>query len=128
MDKMEWTTAERDAWPYWRLHHPHPRGQRTMEALSLQSQGLAPEASRRLCALATPPVSRDLHASRAGGIAHLQEVPWHRRQHQWVAYRTRIEAAWRQRPPARVAEAAARRAALTGRQRGPTQGRKCFKA
>jgi hypothetical protein len=54
MDKMECTTAERDAWQYWRLHHPHPRVQRTMEARSLQSQGLAPEASRRLCAMSQP--------------------------------------------------------------------------
>ena len=32
MDKMEFTTAEREALPYWRFHHPHPRGQRQMEA------------------------------------------------------------------------------------------------
>ena len=27
MDKMEFTTAEREALHYWRFHHPHPRVQ-----------------------------------------------------------------------------------------------------
>ena len=45
MDKIEFTTTEREALHYWRFHHPHPRVQLKMEALSLKSQGLAPEGS-----------------------------------------------------------------------------------
>src|SRR4029450_11629583 len=104
MDKMEFTTAEREAWHYWRFHHPHPRGQRKMEALSPKSQGPAPEGIRRLWAIPKPALYRYFHAYREGGIAKLQEVPFHRRQGQLAAYRTSIEAEWRQRPPARGAE------------------------
>ena len=53
MDKLECTTAERATLQYWRLHHPPPRGQRKMEALSLKSQGLAPADIRRLCAISS---------------------------------------------------------------------------
>jgi transposase len=123
MDKMEFTTAEREALQYWRFHHPHPRVQRKMEALYLQSQGVAPATIIRLCAISKPTFYRYLHAYRAGGIAKLQEVPFHRRQSQLAAYRTSIEADLRQRPPASVAEAAARIAQLTGLERGPTQVR-----
>ena len=128
MDKMEFTTAEREALHYWRFHHPHPRVQRKMEALYLKSQGLAPEAISRLCAISKPTLYRYLHAYREGGIAKLQEVPFHRRQGQLAAYRTSIEADLRQRPPASVAEAAVRIAALTGLRRGKTQVRQFLKS
>ena len=123
MDKIEFTTNERDALQYWRFHHPHPRVQRKMEALYLQSQGLAPEDIWRLCAISKTTFYRYLHAYREGGIAKLQEVFLHRQQSALADYRTSIEADLRQRPPANVAEAAARIAQLTGLERGPTQVR-----
>ena len=46
MDKTALSTTERGAWHYWRFRHPHPRGQRNMDALYLQSQGLTPETIR----------------------------------------------------------------------------------
>jgi transposase len=128
MDKIEFTTAERETLHYWRFHHPHPRVQRKMEALYLKSQGLAPEEIRRLCAISTTTFYRYLHEYREGGIAHLQEVRFHRRRSQLANYRTSIEADLRQRPPASVAEAAARIADLTGLQRGPTQVRQFLKS
>jgi len=124
MDKIEFTTNERDALQYWRFHHPHPRVQRKMEALYLQSQGLAPEDIWRLCAISKTTFYRYLHAYREGGIATLQEVSLHRQQSALADYRTSIEADLRQRPPANVAEAAARIAQLTGLERGPTQVRR----
>lgn len=128
MDKIEFTTAEREALQYWRFHHPHPRVQRKMEALYLQSQGLTPAVISRLCAISKPTFYRYLREYREGGIAKLKEVPFHRRQSQLAVYRTSIEADLRQRPPASVAEAAARIAALTGLQRGPTQVRQFLKS
>jgi len=128
MDKIALTTAERDALHSWRLHQPPPRVQRTMAALSLQSQGRAPATRSRLCAMATTTFSRSLQESREGGIAQRTEGPVHRRQRPWADSRARSAADVRQRPPARVAEAAARIAARTGRQRGPTQVRQCCKA
>ena len=128
MDKIEFTTTERDALHSWRLHHPHPRVQRKMAARSLKSQGLAPEDIARLCAISKTTVYRSLHAYRTGGIEKLHAVSFHRRQSPLTAYRTSIAADCRQRPPASVAEAAVRIAALTGLARGPTQVRQCLKA
>jgi transposase len=99
-----------------------------MEALYLQSQGLAPEDIWRLCAISKTTFYRYLHAYREGGIAKLQEVSLHRRQSALADYRTSIEADLRQRPPASVAEAAARIADLTGLERGPTQVRQFLKS
>jgi transposase len=99
-----------------------------MEALSLKSQGLAPEDIARLCAISKATFYRDLHAYRTGGIEKLHEVSLHRRQSPLTDYRTSIAADFRQRPPASVAEAAARIADLTGLARGPTQVRQFLKA
>jgi transposase len=71
---------------------------------------------------------RYLREYRVGGIEALKEVPFHQQQSQLAAYRTSIEADARQRPPASVAEAAARIADLTGLRRGPTQVRQFLKA
>lgn len=128
MDKVAFTTTARAALHYWRFHHPHPRVQLNMEGLSLKSQGLAPEDLRRLWAISKPTFYRSLHESRPGGIDTLTEVPFYRRQSQLAKYRTSIEAALRQRPPASVAEAAARIAALPGLERGPTPVRQGVKA
>jgi transposase len=94
MDQIECTTTERDAWQYWRFHHPHPRVPRKMAARYLQSQGLAPEDIWRLCAIAKTTFYRYLHAYRAGGIEKLPEVSWPRRQSALADYRTSIEADW----------------------------------
>jgi transposase len=128
MDKIEFTTTEREALHYWRFHHPHPRVQLKMEALYLKSQGLAPEDIRRLCAISKPTFYRYLHEYRTGGIDTLNEVPFYRRQSQLAQYRTSIEADLKQRPPASVAEAAVRIADLTGLERGPTQVRQFLKS
>ena len=128
MNKIEFTTTERQALHYWRFHHPHPRVQLKMEALYLKSQGLASEDIWRLCAISTTTFYRYLHEYRQGGIAALQEVSFARRQSPLADYRASIEADLRQRPPASVAEAAARIAQLTGLERGPTQVRQFLKS
>ena len=127
MDKIEFTTAEKEMLHYWRLHHPHPRVQRKMEALSLQSRGLPPAESCRLWGISPPTFSRYLRPSRTGGIEALKRVSFARRQSQLAAYRASMEADCRQHLLATVAEAATRLAALTGLQRGPPQGRQFFK-
>jgi len=123
MKQIEFTTAEREALHHWRFHHPHPRVQRKMEALYLKSQGVAPAEICRLCMVSKPTFYRYLQEYGEGGIEQLKTVPFHRRQSQLAEYRTSIEADLRQRPPASVAEAAARIADLTGLERRPTQVR-----
>ena len=129
MDKVEFTTTESEALRYWRFHHPHPRVQLKMEALYLKSQGLAPEDIWRLCSIAKPTFYRysphvpcRRHRSPQRGALFISaRVPL-------AAYRTSIEADFRQRPPASVAAAAARMADLTGLERGPTQVRQFLKS
>lgn len=128
MDQIECTTAEREALHYWRFHHPHPRVQCTMEALYLKSQGLSLQDVCRLCAISKTTFYRYLDEYREGGIAKLTEVPFHRRHSQLADYRAIIEADFRQRPPASVAEAAQRIAQLTGLKRGLTQVRQFLKS
>jgi transposase len=128
MDKIEFTTTERAALQYWRFHHPHPRVQLKMEALYLKSQGLACADICRLCAISKTTFYRYLHLYYEGGIDTLKEVPFPRRQSQLAAYRSTIEADFRQRPPASVAEAAVRIADLTGLERRPTQVRQFLKS
>lgn len=128
MTQIEFTTAEREALHYWRFHHPHPRVQRKMEALYLKSQGLSPEDVCRLCAISTTTFYRYLRQYGEGGIETLKEVPLPRRHSQLAAYRALIAADFRQRPPAKVAEAAHRIEQLTGLKRGPTQVRQFLKS
>ena len=128
MKQIEFTTAEREMLHYWRFHHPHPRVQRKMEGLYLKSQGLSPQDICRLCALSKTTFYRYLHEYREGGIEKLKEGPFHRRHSELADYRAIIEADFRQRPPARVAEAAQRIEQLTGLTRGPTQVRQFLKS
>ena len=76
MDKIEFTTAEREALHYWRFHHPHPRVQRKMEALYLKSQGLAPEDICRLCAISTTTFYRYLHEYRTAASKNSKRCPF----------------------------------------------------
>ena len=128
MDQIEFTTAERGALHYERFHHPHPRVRLKMETLYLKSQGLSPQDVSRLCALSKTTYYRYLHEYREGGIEKLKEVPFHRRHSELADYRAIIEADFRQRPPASVAEAAHRIEQLTGLKRGPTQVRQFLKS
>jgi transposase len=128
MDQIEFTTAEREALHYWRFHHPHPRVQLKVEALYLKSQGLLPQDICRLCALSKTTFYRYLHEYHKGGIEKLKEVPFHRRHSELADYRAIIEADFRQRPVASVAEAMERIEQLTGLKRGPTQVRQFLKS
>lgn len=99
-----------------------------MEALYLKSQGLLPQDICRLCALSKTTFYRYLNEYREGGIEKLKEVSFHRRHSELADYCATIEAEFRQRPPASVAEAAQRIAQLTGLKRGPTQVRQFLKS
>jgi transposase len=128
MDKIECTTTERDALHYWRFHHPPPQVQRKMEALSMKSQGLASADICRLCCISKTTFYRYLPVYHEGGLDTRKKVPFYRRQSQLAAYRTSMEADFRQRPPVSVAEAGARIAEHTGLPRGLTQGRQFIKS
>jgi transposase len=128
MMKMTVTEAEIAAWRHGRFHHPDPRVQRRMEALYWRSQGVPNRDILRWCGIAKASFHRYLTAYGTGGIEQLkprEPRPLCRALHQ---YRRPLAADFQQRPPATVAEAAARLEALAGIARKPTQVRQFLQA
>jgi transposase len=128
MGQVEFSTAEREAFQYWRFHDRTPQVQRKMEALYLKSQGVASAEVCRRCGISPSTSTRYLRAYRSGGLARLQARPGSRRPREFADYRSLLTEAFRHRPPASVAEAAQRIKDLTGLQRGPPQVREFLKA
>ena len=114
MDKIELSTTERQAVPYWRLHHPHPRGQRTMAARYLQSHGLVPEDLWRRCAKTAS--------------THGQRCPCRGASASGLPTARVLKRPGGSVPPPGSAEAALRIAQRTGLARSPPQVRQCLKA
>ena len=128
MITINFSDADIAALQYWRFHHPDPRVQVRMEALYLRSQGVANRDIPRLCGISKASFHRYLTAYATGGIERLQHFEARRPRSLLHQHRPTIEADFQQRPPATVAEAAARIEALTGITRKPTQVRQFLKA
>ncbi len=128
MIKITFSEADIEALRYWRFHHPDPRVQVRMEALYLRSQRVANRDIPRLCGISKASFHRYLKAYVTGGIEQLKHLEPRRPRSALHHHRTTIEAEFQQRPPATVAEAAARIEALTGIARKPTQVRQFLKA
>jgi transposase len=128
MIKISVGKADMEALRYWRFQPPDPRVQVGMEALYLRSQKVAKGAILRLGGISQASFHRYLQAYVTGGIEQLQHIAPRRPRSALHQHRTTIEAAFQPRPPATVAEAAARIEALTGIVRKPTQGRQFLKA
>jgi transposase len=95
-----------------------------MEVLYLKSQGVPGEQIQRLCAISKATYYRYLQEYHTGGLTPLKAVSGASRKSALAAYRGTLEAYLLAHPPATVAEAQAKIAALTGIQRGPTQVRR----
>ena len=128
MIKISFGEADIEALRYWRFQHPDPRVQVRLEALYLRSQKVANGEILRLCGISKASLHRYLQAYVTGGIEQLKHFAPRRPRSALYHHRTTIEAAFQQRPPATVAEAAARIEALTGIVRKPTQVRQFLKA
>jgi transposase len=125
---INFSAADLSALQYWRFHHPDPRVQVRMEALYVRSQGVANRDIPRLCGISKASFHRDLTAYATGGLEQLQYFEPRRPRSLLHRHRPTIEADFQPRPPATVAEAAARIEALTGMTRRPTQVRQFLKA
>jgi len=123
MIRIPFSEADLKALRYWRFHHPDPRVQVRMEALYLRSQGVANHDILQLCDISKASFHRYLTAYVTGGIEQLPQFKPRRPRSALQHHCTTLEAEFRQRPPATVAEAAARIEALTGIARKPTQVR-----
>jgi transposase len=128
MMTINFSGADLAALQSWRFHHPDPRVQVRMEALYVRCQGVANRDLPRLCGISKASFHRDLAAYATGGIERLQYVEPRRPRSLLHQHRPTIEADFQQRPPATVAEAAARIEALTGMTRRPTPVRPFLKA
>ena len=128
MITINFSDTDLAALQYWRFHHPDPRVQVRMEALYLRSQGVANRDIPRLCGISKASFHRYLTAYAMGGIERLQYFEPRRPRSLLHQHRPTIEADFQPRPPATVAEAAARIEALTGISRRPTQVRQFLKA
>lgn len=128
MIKISFSEEDIEALRYWRFQHPDPRVQVRMEALYLRSQKVANGEILRLCGISKASFHRYLTAYVTGGIEQLKYFKPRRPRSALHHHRTTIEAEFQQRPPATVAEAAARIEALTGILRKPTQVRRFLKA
>ena len=128
MIKMTCTAAEIAALRHWRFHQPDPRGQMRLEALYWRRHGVPNRDILRWCGISKASFHRDRTAYVTGGIEqlkHREPRPLRRALHH---QRQPIEADFQPRPPATVAEAAARIEALTGMARQPTQVRQFLQA
>ena len=128
MLKISFGEADIEALRYGRFQHPAPRVQVRMEALYLRSHKVANGEILRLCGISKASFHRSLQASVTGGVEPLTHFAPRRPRSALHHYRPTIEAAFQQRPPATVAEAAARIEALPGIVRKPTQVRQFLKA
>jgi transposase len=128
MIKVTYSEADIAALRYWRFQHPDPRIQVRMEALYLRSQRVPTRDIPRLCGISTASCHRYLKAYATGGLEQLKHLEPRQPRSALHQHRATIDAEFRQRPPATVAEAAARIAALTGIARKPTQVRQFLKA
>lgn len=128
MIQITFSEADIAALRYWRFQHPDPRIQVRLEALYLRSQRVPTRDIPRLCGISKASFHRYLKAYATGGLEQLKHLEPRQPRSALHPHRATIEAEFRQRPPATVAEAAARIAALTGIARKPTQVRQFLKA
>jgi transposase len=120
MIKSTFSEADIAALQYWRFQHPDPRIQVRMEALYLRSQRVPTREIPRLCGISKASFHRYLRGYATGGIAQWKHLEPRQPRSTLHEHRATIDAEFRQRPPATVAEAAARIEALTGMARKPT--------
>lgn len=83
---------------------------------------------QRLCGISKASFHRYLAIYASGGIEALKRLEHYRPHSELQSHRPTLEAAFVQEPPATVAEAAARIAAVTGLERKPTQVRRFLRS
>jgi transposase len=128
MIKINGHDADLAALPYGRFHHPDPRVPVRLEALYVRGQGVANRDLPRLCGISKARCHRSRTAYATGGSERLQHFAPRRPRRRLPQHRPPLAADVQPRPPATVAEAAARIAALSGMTRQPTQVRQCLNA
>jgi len=103
-----------------RYEHPHPRVRRRMEVLWLKSQGLAHQDICRLAGISSNTLRQYIGIFQSGGVRKLTEFNFYAPTSELEQHRYRLEAHFREHPPATINEAAAKIQELTGIKRSPS--------
>jgi transposase len=111
--RIEFSEEETRALDYERYHHPHPPGQRKLEALWRTSHKLPPKDICRLTGISTPTLCTYLQAYQEGGIKPLQEINLYKPTSAFSLHAKTIASYFRAHPPVRLKEAREKIYALT---------------
>lgn len=125
---IKFTEADKQALNHERLHHPHPRVQRKMNALWLKSQGLSHKDIAKLTGISPNTLRSYLRAYQSGGRETLKQINFYRPRSALISQAETLQSYFQQSPPASIREAATRIEELTGIKRCPTQVRKFLKS
>lgn len=117
------TPAELERIDHDRFYHPCPQIQKRMEVLRLAAHGLPQAEIAQLSGLSKATVQRRLADYRRGQLDAVQAWNYRGRPSVLRDHAPTLEAYFRTRPPATVAEARAAIEAQTGVRRGLTQVR-----
>lgn len=123
MLRLTFTEADKQTLGYERYYHSHPRVRLKMEVLWLKSQGLAHQEIARLAGVSGKTLRSYAREYVEGGIGRLKDLHFRRPQSELMAYQEKIDAYFRDHPPASINEALAAISELTGLTRSPTQVR-----
>jgi transposase len=120
MIRIEFTEQDLKKIQRLRYEHEHPRVRRRMEALWLKSQGLPHQEICKLAGVSSNTLREYLKLFQAGGVEKLMEFNFYAPTSELEHHRFRIEAHFREHPPATLNEAAAKIQELTGLKRSPS--------
>jgi len=91
-----------------RYDHPHPRVRKRMDVLWLKSQGLPHEAICRLTDICGNTLRKVLRRYQCGGLESVMALNFYAPTSELEQHRARLQAHFRQHPPATIKEAMAR--------------------
>src|ERR1700710_1380962 len=106
MIHIDFTTQDVDALHHERFHHPHPRVQLKMEAVYLESQGLAHHDICRLARIGENTLRAYFQQFREGGVERLKQTDRDGPTSELSDHRQAIEEHFRKSPPRSTARAA----------------------
>ena len=103
-----------------RYDDPHPRVRKRMDVLWLKSQGLSHKEICLLTGISSTTLRKYLRMFQAGGVEKVREMNFYAPTSELEQHRHRLEAYFREHPPATINEAMAKILELTGVKRSPS--------
>lgn len=127
MHRISFNEAEKEVLKRERYYHPHSQVRRKMEAIWLKSQELPHAEICRLAGISEPTLCSYLKQYQAGGVEQLKQLNFYQPESKLLKHREKIEAYFRENPPATIKEAMAKIEELTELKRSETQIREFLK-